>query len=85
MGSYNLESLPLSLTRLISTGLTTVEPDGTVSPSLAQRWIVENNGKTYRFVLKKNIIWQDGQKFSPKDINYNFRDGFPVRDVIAGS
>jgi len=74
IGEYSLENLPPEVLDLISTGLTTINEDGTVNPSVAERWIIEQDGTSYRFVLKKDLEWQDGKQFQPEDINYNFKD-----------
>jgi peptide/nickel transport system substrate-binding protein len=41
---------------------------------VAERWIVEDNDKTYRFVVKKNLVWQDGKQLTTSDLAYNFKD-----------
>lgn len=74
VGEYTITSLPREITSKISAGLTTLEEDGSVSPLLAERWTVEQDGKTYRFVLKNDIYWQDGKKLTPEDIEYRLRD-----------
>lgn len=74
VGSYSLITLPDSIQERISTGLTQIEPDGTVSPQLASRWSVDDDNRTYRFVIRENIKWQDGSAFQPTDINYQFPD-----------
>ncbi len=74
VGEYGLDNLPPRIKSKLSAGLTHVEIDGTVTPLLAERWSVEQDGKTYRFVLKNNIFWSDGSTLKPEDINYNFKD-----------
>ena len=74
VGIYDFASLPRELQDLMSRGLTKTNADGSVSPDLAERWTVEDNGKTYRFLLRKNIRWQDGKILEPKDISFNFQD-----------
>ncbi len=75
VGEYNLQSLPKEVKQKISVGLTKVDPDdNSIKPLLAERWTTENEGKTYRFTIKKNLVWQDGEPLTPDDINYNFRD-----------
>lgn len=74
VGTYSLANLPHSIQSQISLGLTRVEPDGSVEPSLSERWSVEEDGKTYRFIIRGGLVWQDGQPFVPTDINYNFID-----------
>lgn len=70
VGKYSLDNLPLSIQKKISVGLTKLEKDNTVSPFLAERWAVEDSGKTYRFIIKKNVAWQDGKILEPADIHY---------------
>lgn len=74
VGDYSLETLPATISEKISLGLTKIEEDGTVSPSIADRWVAEDEGRTYRFVLRPNLVWQDGKPVSPEDIAYNFKD-----------
>lgn len=74
VGEYSLSSLPQIVRNQLSVGLTKIEPDGTLAPLLAERWIVEDDGATYRFIIKKDILWQDGSKLVPADIEYNFSD-----------
>lgn len=74
VGRYDLETLPLSIQQQLSAGLTKLEPDDTVNPYLAERWTREDGGKTYRFVIKKEVKWQDGKTLKPSDINYKFPD-----------
>jgi peptide/nickel transport system substrate-binding protein len=72
VGTHTLSSLPSEVQNRLSLGLTTVNEDGTVAPSLSERWTVENDEVTYRFVLRKNIVWQDGKPLEPGDIHYSF-------------
>ena len=75
IGEYTLQSLPLEIKNQLSVGLTKVDPTNqSIKPLLAERWITENEGKTYRFIIKKNVVWQDGTPLVPDDINYNFND-----------
>jgi len=72
IGDYTLTSLPKEIQEKVSSGLTKIQPDGSVVPDLAERWITENDGKTYRFLIKQNIHWQDGKVFTTNDVNYDF-------------
>jgi peptide/nickel transport system substrate-binding protein len=75
VGDFNLNFLPKEIKQKLSVGLTTVDPeDQSIKPLLAERWVTENDGKTYRFTLKKGVKWQDGQELTPDDINYNLQD-----------
>jgi len=74
VGRFSPTKLPLEIQNLISSGLTSVSEDGSVSPSLAESWEAKNEGKEYNFVLKENLFWQDKTPITAADINYNFSD-----------
>ena len=74
VGEYNTDNLPFFITNLISKGLTVVDESGKVTPGMAEKWEIEDEGKTWIFHLKKNVKWQDGTEVVTKDINYNFSD-----------
>lgn len=75
VGDFNLNTLPNEIKHKLSVGLTTVDPeDKSIKPLLAERWVTENDGQTYRFTIKRGLKWQDGQELTPEDINYNFQD-----------
>lgn len=72
VGDYSIETLPPEITNKISAGLTEVMEDGSVEPLVAQRWNSEQDGKVYRFILKENILFTDGEELETEDIQYNF-------------
>lgn len=74
IGDFTLDTLPIEITSKLSAGLTKIEPDGTVIPLLSERWTLEQDGKTYRFILKKNVYWTDGTELQTNDIKYSFSD-----------
>jgi len=74
VGTMTLATLPREIQEKLSVGLTQVDELGEIQPGLAERWIVEDDGKTYRFLLKKDVRWQDGKNLVPKDVVYNFTD-----------
>ncbi len=74
VGDATLTNLPDPIKNQLSIGLTVTTVDGDVLPALAERWTVEQDGTTYRFLLKKNILWQDGTTVTPQDIQYQFPD-----------
>jgi len=73
-GRYVVSNLPASILRLIGDGLTKIDSDGSVIPNLASSWETTDKGKTWTFTLKDNIYWQDGEKLTSKNINYQFSD-----------
>lgn len=40
-------------------------------PSLADRWEISEDGKTYTFHLKQNVKWHDGKPFSADDVVFS--------------
>ncbi len=74
IGKYTAATLPEEILGQISQGLVNLTADGSVVPALAENWEVENDGKLYRFHLKKGLFWHDGTPFSSAEINFNFSD-----------
>lgn len=74
IGQFTLQTLPDEIANKISSGLTTVGEKDTILPMVAERWAVEQEGLAYRFVIKKNLKWQDGEAFKTQDISYQFND-----------
>ncbi len=72
IGDFNIDTLPKEVTGKLSAGLTKIADNGSVEPFLAGRWSTEQDGKTYRFILKDNIFFRDGRKVTTQDVNYNF-------------
>ena len=74
VGQYNLANLPSIVKKQLSAGLSSIGPDLNPQAMLAERWSIEDEGKQYRFVLKKGVLWQDGKELVPEDVYYNFSD-----------
>lgn len=74
VGKFTVSQLPSEIQNLISSGLTSILPDGTATPSLASSWKVSEDGKVYAFTLKDELYWHDGSPIVANDINYNFSD-----------
>ncbi len=43
-----------------------------VIPNLASKWEVSEDGKTYTFHLRKNLVWSDGSPLTAKDFVYSW-------------
>lgn len=54
-------------------GLTRIDSQGLVKPGLAERWVIENDGLTYRFILRKGVTFHDGAAFDSSDVAYSFQ------------
>lgn len=74
VGSYTVDNLPQTILYKISHGLTSVSEDGSIKPDIAERWKIDENGKTYTFFLRRNIKFTDGTGLTSKYINYRFLD-----------
>lgn len=68
------ETSTTAITGAIFEGLTKTHPITLeVIPNLAERWETQD-GKTWIFYLRKNILWSDGAKFSADDVVFTFND-----------
>jgi peptide/nickel transport system substrate-binding protein len=74
VGVFSPSTLPQSIQKLASLGLTSIRDDGSVEPSLAKSWESTESGKVFTFHLQDPLVWQDGSKFTATDVNYNIRD-----------
>lgn len=74
IGMYSWLDIPDDIHAKVSAGLTALDESGEPVPILAERWTVEEDGRAFRFLLKKDLKWQDGKPFEASDVNYNFTD-----------
>jgi peptide/nickel transport system substrate-binding protein len=51
-------------------GLTRYNPDGTISPALAESWEVSEDGKVYTFRLREGVKFHDGTEFTADDVKF---------------
>ena len=72
-GRHHIEDLPFLILDHISDGLTGVDKNGVAYPKLASSWETIDKGKTWIFKLK-DTKWQDGEKVTSDQINYEFSD-----------
>ena len=52
--------------------LTKINSDGTVSPLLAEKWEVSPDLKTYTFMLRKGVKFQNGEPFNANAVRFSF-------------
>ncbi|UUC94661.1 MULTISPECIES: ABC transporter substrate-binding protein [Comamonas] len=52
--------------------LTKINPDGSVSPLLAESWEVSSDLKTYTFRLRKDVKFQNGEPFNAAAVKFSF-------------
>lgn len=74
IGKFSPSSLPSEVAEKISLGLTKIEQDKSVSGAIASSWSAEENGRRYRFNVRKDLKWHDQSALVCKDIIYSFSD-----------
>lgn len=74
IGEFTTNTLPEEIQNELSIGLTTLSENGSPLPGVSDRWTIEQEDKTYRFFLKKDATWQDGEVIKPEDIQFFFPD-----------
>lgn len=74
VGSFDINNLPDEIYNKISAGLLYIDDKGDIKLTIASSWEIRNNGREYRFNLKKGLIWNDGKPFTARDIHYQFKD-----------
>jgi peptide/nickel transport system substrate-binding protein len=61
------------LVALVFTGLVRNGPNGTLVPDLAERWSVDQSGKTWTVDLREDARWQDGEPVTSDDVVFTIR------------
>jgi peptide/nickel transport system substrate-binding protein len=74
VGAFTPNSLPLSIQKKISFGLTTLTEDGSALPGLATSWVASDSGKVFTFYLRDDLKWHDGKPVIASDVNYNIKN-----------
>lgn len=72
----------LDLVSLIYSGLMRKNPDGTLSPDLAEKYEMSKDGLTYRFTLKDKIYFQDGKPVTVDDVIFTMNE---IKDPVIKS
>jgi ABC-type transport system substrate-binding protein len=49
-------------------GLVDYDADGKVQPDIAERWVIEDGGRTYRFFLREGVRFHDGDEVTAADV-----------------
>lgn len=62
-----------TLIDLIYSGLVAYDKDGKIINDLAENYNILNGGKTYEFILKNNLFWQDGKPLTSDDIIFTIK------------
>ena len=52
--------------------LVTLDENNKVHPHLATEWVISEDGKSYTFKLRDDVLFHDGTKFNADAVKYNF-------------
>jgi peptide/nickel transport system substrate-binding protein len=62
-------------------------PNFEVRPSLAARWELRDQNRTWRFTLRSDVTWPDGRPLTAQDVAFTFNEAlkanWPVRTFFA--
>ena len=61
--------------------------DGSLQPAIAESWTVSDDGKVYRFKIRKGVKFHDGTTLTPQDVVFSLnrmagKDGFPPAKAL---
>ena len=65
-----LNETDAGIVALVFDGLTRIDGRGMPQPNLAERWDITADGLTYRFQLRADVFWHDGQRFDALDVAF---------------
>ncbi len=54
-------------------GLVSLDAAGETIPGIAERWDISEDGLTYTFHLRENLVWSDGHPLTADDVVLGFR------------
>ena len=66
----NVEALAVSCKMF--NGLVWLNRDFEAQPELAESWEISEDGLTYTFHLRDDVVWHDGTPFTASDVEYTF-------------
>ena len=65
---FAVSDVEVDVSRLVHAGLTRIDADGHIAPSLASRWTISDDALLYTFELRQDARWHDGQPVSARDV-----------------
>ena len=63
----------INITRNLFEGLVVLDPKGNVAAGVAESWTVSEDGLTYRFKLRANARWSNGDPVTAGDFVFSLR------------
>lgn len=73
-GSYTLSDLPPRIMSQLTTPLLYKNAEGTYESKILESWSVDPDYTHFEFVLRPDLTFTDGVKFTSSHITYTFRD-----------
>ncbi len=64
-------------------GLTRINESGQVKAGLAERWVIEDDGLTYRFILREGVTFHDGATLEASDVKFSLERAMAEDSVNA--
>ncbi|WP_413451330.1 ABC transporter substrate-binding protein [Georgenia phoenicis] len=72
-----------TMTRNVYEGLTAIDVDGEIVPTLAESWDVSEDGLTYTFDLREGVTFHDGTPFTADDAVWSLSEIISEESVAA--
>ncbi|GHA26492.1 ABC transporter substrate-binding protein [Devosia pacifica] len=66
------EAIDIVTYQNIFEGLTRIDRDGSVQPGLASDWTISDDGLSYVFSLREDVVFHDGSTFDADDVAFTF-------------
>ena len=63
---------PMKVLYALHDALVKPMPGNRMAPSLAESWTVAKDGLAYEFVLRKNVVFHNGDPFTAEDVKFTF-------------
>jgi ABC-type oligopeptide transport system substrate-binding subunit len=70
-----------NILRNLFEGLVVLDPKGNVAPGVAESWSISEDGLSYRFKLRANAKWSNGDPVTADDFVFSFRRSEDPRTV----
>ncbi len=59
---------------LLYNGLVGLDDELNPIPELADSWVISDDGTTYTFTLRDDVMWHDGEPFTSADVKFSFEE-----------
>ena len=80
------DSITVSLMSLVFNSLVKHDADGQIVPDIAKSWQVSEDGTTWRFSLRDDVVFHDGRPLTAHDVEFTYKaiaEASPFSDQYA--